>query len=329
MCAIATSRTILCRPVSGSRLRLARRGATDPDISDALDIITDELFNVIGHPYNASSTMATLESELLARWGPTRQHDGCGHFTAYRGTAAAATTYGNARNSEFSTVHGYLDLTLVRPGMGGRAVPARCALSAAADPALPFQTIPLRGILPAPLANRFNVRRARDPAVGRYRHAHGRPHGRRLYRADGDDIPDGGRRSGGHGLPGRKHDPHCCRTSRRVVPPAVRDEVRRASSWRTMARRFGPGQRVVTPSIGARRGDQPLPCSGKPGDWSRTPTPSRTRWSSSATRGDPNRLDFLVPPDLVNQLAGDGGDDKLHASGKPGRSRRRGGVTDG
>ena len=54
---------------------------------------------MIGHPYTAAATMATIEAELLARWGPTRQNDGVGHFSGYRGTAAAATTYGNARNS--------------------------------------------------------------------------------------------------------------------------------------------------------------------------------------------------------------------------------------
>ena len=46
---------------------------------------------MIGHPYNEAVSMATLEAELLARWGPTRQlrrlwpfhrlsgHGGCGH----------------------------------------------------------------------------------------------------------------------------------------------------------------------------------------------------------------------------------------------------------
>ena len=77
-------------------------------------------------------------------------------FTGYRGTAAAATTYGNARNSPYSSVMGISYVAHVHRGMGRRRLPVRLALSAAADPALPFQTLPLRGVLPASLANRFS-----------------------------------------------------------------------------------------------------------------------------------------------------------------------------
>ena len=129
-------------------------GATDPDISAALDTVVDERFNVIGHPYTGAAMMSALETELGARWGPTRQHDGEA-VTAYRGTAAAATTYGNARNSPYSCVMGISTSPSSVPQWAG-ALAGRVALSAASDPALPFTTIPLRGILPAPLANRFS-----------------------------------------------------------------------------------------------------------------------------------------------------------------------------
>ena len=122
-------------------------GTTDPDITDAMDAVEDELFNVIGHPYNSAANMTALESALTARWGPTRQHDGVA-FTAYRGTASAATTYGNGRNSPYSSVMGIsTSPTSVMEWAG--AIAGQVALSAASDPALPFQTLPLRGVLPA------------------------------------------------------------------------------------------------------------------------------------------------------------------------------------
>ena len=93
-----------CRPVLASRLRPARRARQTRTFPTRSTSVTDELFNVIAHPYNVAATMATLEAELLARWGPTRQHDGVA-FTGYRGTAAAATTYGNARNSPIFIRH--------------------------------------------------------------------------------------------------------------------------------------------------------------------------------------------------------------------------------
>ena len=73
-------------PGVGLTIAAGTAGATDPDITDALDTVTDERFNVIAHPYNDAAIMATLESELLARWGPTRQLDGVA-FTGYRGTS--------------------------------------------------------------------------------------------------------------------------------------------------------------------------------------------------------------------------------------------------
>ena len=140
-------------PGVGLAVAAGTAGATDPDITDALDVVEDERYNVIVHPYNAAATMLALESELSARWGPTRQHDGVA-FTGYRGTAAAATTYGNARNSPYSSVMPISNSPTSIVEWAG-AIGGAVALSAASDPALPFQTLPLRGVLPAPLANRF------------------------------------------------------------------------------------------------------------------------------------------------------------------------------
>ena len=93
-------------------------GATDPDIDDALDAVVDERFDVIGHPYGAAASMAALESALRTRWGPTLQLDGWA-VTAFRGTAGAATTYGNARNSQFSCVQGISTAPTSIPGWSG------------------------------------------------------------------------------------------------------------------------------------------------------------------------------------------------------------------
>ena len=284
-------------PGVGLMIAASTAGANDPDISDALDIITDELFNVIGHPYNAAATMATIEAELLARWGPTRQNDGWA-ITAYRGTAAAATTYGNARNSEFSTVQGISTSPSSAPEWAGAQCGA-CALSAAADPALPFQTIPLRGILPAPLAARFShAERETLLSDGIATHTVDRTGVVAIermvttYQTAAGGVPD---------------------TAYRDANTILTLSFLRASFRQRFATkfrryklandgtRFGPGQRVVTPSTARAE------AIGLFRQWESAGLVENADTFKAAlvverNQSDPNRLDFLIPPDLINQL---------------------------
>ena len=255
-------------------------GATDPDITDALDVVTDEIYNVIGHPYSAATTMATLEAELVQRWGATRQNDGWA-ISAFRGTAAAATTYGNGRNSEFSTVQGISTSPSSVPQWTGAQVGA-CALSAAADPALPFHTLPLRGILPAPLAARFShAERETILSDGIATHTVDRTGIVAIermvttYQTAPGGVPDTAYRDANTILtlsfPARQRSASGSRRSSA------------ATSWRTTARGLA---QASGSSRHRRRAPRPLACSasGRTLALSRTPTPSRMRWLSSATR---------------------------------------------
>lgn len=130
-------------------------GATDPDIQGALDVMGDEQYNVVVSAYSDTTSIAALETELAERWGPTQQIDGVG-IASYHGagrTVAQATTYGNARNSRHVSVadHGFIPNPMweVAAAYGGQV-----ASSGAADPARPFQTLPLLGILAPPVENR-------------------------------------------------------------------------------------------------------------------------------------------------------------------------------
>ena len=95
--------------------------------------------------------MTTLEEELDTRWGPLLQVDGYA-ITGLRGTAAAATTYGNARNSPAQLRDGHLDVADTDPRVGGARSAGAVAGSAEIDPARPLQTLELKGVL-APAAN--------------------------------------------------------------------------------------------------------------------------------------------------------------------------------
>ena len=130
-------------------------GATDPDLDDALAAIGDEQYNVIAVPYTATGEIAKLEAELAERWGPTQQIDGVG-IAAYKGaggTQAQVTTYGNARNSPHISV---MDAggSSTPTWAWAAAIAGAVSASATGDPARPFQTLPLNGVMPAAIGDR-------------------------------------------------------------------------------------------------------------------------------------------------------------------------------
>ena len=272
-------------------------GATDPDIDDALDAVVDERFDVIGHPYGAAASMTSLESALRTRWGPTQQLDGWA-VTAFRGTAGAATTYGNARNSQFSCVQGISTAPTSIPGWSG-AMAGRCALSAASDPALPFTDLPLEGVLPAPVTERFShAERETLLSDGIATHTVGRDGVVSLermvttYQTAGGGVPDNAWRD----------------STTPLTLSFLRASLRiRLAKFRRFklandGARFGPGQRVATPNtiradiIGLFRQWEAAGLVESADAFKQGLVVER-----NAT--DPNRVDMLLAPtDLVNQV---------------------------
>ena len=272
-------------------------GATDPDISDALDAVVDERFNVIGHPYNAAADMTTLETELAARWGPTRQHDGVA-FTAFRGTAAAGTTYGNARNSPYSSVMGISTSPSSVVEWAG-AIAGAVGLSASADPALPFQTLPLRGILPAVLAARFShAERETLLSDGIATHTVDRSGVVSLermvttYQSAAGGVPDAAYRDA--------NTPFTLSLLRASLRQRLATKFARFKIAND-GTRVSPGQRVVTPSI------MRAEIIGLARQWERAGLVENAAAFKAGlvvvrNEADPNRVDILLTPDLVNQL---------------------------
>ena len=127
------------------------QGATDPDVDSVLDALTEEKYDVIAHPYNADASMDALETDLDTRWGPLLSVDGLA-ITGLRGSASAATTYGNARNSAYTVV---MDISTSPTSVPAWAAEIAGAVAASAeiDPARPLQTLPLRGVLAPPTAD--------------------------------------------------------------------------------------------------------------------------------------------------------------------------------
>lgn len=134
-------------------------GATNPDVTDVFTAIGDQVFDFIALPWTDAANLNAMDAELEDRWGPMRMLDGLA-FAAARGSYGTLATLGDGRNGRFVSI------------IGANASPTPCAEWAAAytgvmayygsiDPARPFQTLALGGVLAPAETARF-TRAERD-----------------------------------------------------------------------------------------------------------------------------------------------------------------------
>lgn len=128
-------------------------GTTNPDIAPFLTALGDEWWHWIAFPYNDATSLTALEAELLDRWGPMRGKPGRA-FISFRGTHAAASTFGNSRNSHL--------VCCVPAGQSLQPsylwAAASCAVAAASlseNPSRQLRGLALRGILPPNTEDRW------------------------------------------------------------------------------------------------------------------------------------------------------------------------------
>jgi phage tail sheath gpL-like len=128
-------------------------GAGNPDNADAIAALSDDQWDVIVLGYNDASNMALWEAELVSRFGPLTQNDGT-VITFKDDTFANLSTYGDARNSPHSVVAG-LNSCPTAPWRVAASIGANVAFYAQIDPARPFQTLQLKGVLAPAESDRF------------------------------------------------------------------------------------------------------------------------------------------------------------------------------
>jgi len=132
-------------------------GATDPAMSDAIAAMAAKQYNTIISSLADATSMTAMEAELLTRWGPLIQQEGQ-FFVGATGTQSALTVIGNARNSQFSTVFEVGGIVTGSPTpvyLAAAAAGAVDAFQTGVDPARPRQTLPLLDVLPPEESDRF------------------------------------------------------------------------------------------------------------------------------------------------------------------------------
>lgn len=120
-------------------------GAGNPDVSSVWPIIGDDQYILTVTPWTDAVNLTKVEAELGERFGPLNAADG---FAIYgtRGNFGALVTIGESRNSQFTTLMGVRGPA--NPWAWASEVAAQVALAASIDPARPFTTLPLNVTAP-------------------------------------------------------------------------------------------------------------------------------------------------------------------------------------
>ena len=131
-------------------------GTGNPDISEIISALPDEQFNTVINPWTDGTNLSALETEMADRWGPIRQNAGL--CIAYKlGTLSNLQVLGNSRNSKHSCIVGPAK-SAPNPAYEWAAAKAGAvSVAAATDPARPFQTLALAGIMSPKSSEQFTL----------------------------------------------------------------------------------------------------------------------------------------------------------------------------
>ncbi len=135
-------------------------GTGTPDFTSAIAKVGDSPYKFVCLPVSDSGSYAVWDTEYgfsqSGRWGPYRQSYGQ-IFSARRGAYSDQITWGQTNNSPVISPMPFEPESPSPVWEWAAAYTALAALSITEHPALPFQTLQLRGILPAPKDKRWNI----------------------------------------------------------------------------------------------------------------------------------------------------------------------------
>lgn len=134
-------------------------GAGSPDVAEAIATLGDEPFEFICAPWTDATSLDAWKSfmdDSTGRWSWAKQL--YGHlYAAKRGTLGQSVAFGVTRNDQHVTVYGF-EVGCPEPfWRAAAAYAARTAVFISADAARPTQTGELTGLTPAPAGERFTL----------------------------------------------------------------------------------------------------------------------------------------------------------------------------
>ena len=135
-------------------------GVGVPIMTTAIDNLGEQEFEYVAMPYTDSTSLLAWETEYgfsdNGRWGWMRQLFGL-VFSAKRGSYATLLTFGATRNAGTITIMGFENSVPTPMYEACAAYTAKAARALLNDPARPLQTLSLNQVKLAPLQDRFNI----------------------------------------------------------------------------------------------------------------------------------------------------------------------------
>jgi phage tail sheath gpL-like len=174
-------------------------GATNPDLTALIAAMGDRWFNVIASAYTDATSLTAMENELHSRFGPMRMIDGV-MITAKSDTYSSVGTLGLSRNSPHSCIF-RANASPTPPEEMAANFAGIIALSAANDPARPFQTLQSSWVKAPAETDQDTLAGSQPAPVRRHQHLQGGRRQRGADRADDHHLRDLGGRVSRHVVP--------------------------------------------------------------------------------------------------------------------------------
>jgi len=272
-------------------------GSNNPLLASAIAAMGDEWFQIIGCAFRDQANLAALKVEMDSRWGPIRQIDG--HvMAAASGSVSDMTTLGDGLNDKHLTMMA----TQKSPTPAYEVAAENAAIAAyygAIDPARPLQTLPYRWMKAPARGDRFtqterNVLLHSGIATFRVDQA-GNATVERMITTYQTNAAGGS-------------DPSYLDIETMLTLQYIRWDWRNyvllkypRHKLANDGTRYAPGQAIVTPLV------MKAEAIAKFQDWELLGLVEGFEQFKrdiivERNISDPNRLDVLMPPDLVNQF---------------------------
>src|SRR5215475_5951788 len=276
-------------------------GTGTPDVTASLAALADAEYDYVGLGWSDTVTLDAVQTafnEAAGRWAWSVQLYGHA-FTARADDVGSLVTYGTARNDPHTTLMGYPAGSPSPQWRVAAALTAEAAVGLRADPARPLQTLPLVGIVIAPRGSRFTVGDRQSLLY----------HGIATLNASIDDsvhiersITTYQRNAYGQADPSWL-DVQTPATLQYIVR-SLRNAILTKYPRHKLANdgtRFGAGQAIVTPKI--LKAELVAQYAGLMElGLVENMEAFKTFLIVERDAVDPNRVNVLLPPDLVNQL---------------------------
>ncbi|SDH88648.1 phage tail sheath subtilisin-like domain-containing protein [Roseospirillum parvum] len=130
-------------------------GTANPDVADAVAAMGDEWWTDVVIPWTDAANLAALEAEAARRFEGMDMRD-MFIWAGASGTHADLTTLGNSRNSPHLSILG-AGASPSGPWAWAAALAAVASYHLQIDPARPLQTLVLDGLLPPAVEERFDL----------------------------------------------------------------------------------------------------------------------------------------------------------------------------